>query len=64
MKSYLTRDGPISFYHALGVDIAGVGQAVSTADFWFAAFHLISRETGLTSATMIGALGDNENSCT
>lgn len=56
VKSYLTSDGPIPLWDALGVDVTGVGQAVATAELRLAALHLISCEARLTAAAVIRAL--------
>lgn len=57
----LARDGPVPLRDALGIDITWVGQAVAAADLWLAALHLISGETCLTAAAVIGALRRNED---
>lgn len=60
VKSYLTSDGPIPLWDALGVDVTGVGQAVATAELRLAALHLISCEARLTAAAVIRALRRRE----
>lgn len=61
-KSNLTRDGSVSFYDTLSIDITGVGQTVATADLRLTALHLIACESRLTAATVIGALCGNYDS--
>lgn len=60
VQSYLTRDGPVALQDTLGVDVTRVGQAVAAAELWLAALHLISRETGLAAAAVVGALCGEE----
>ena len=62
VRSYQTRDCPVPGYAALGVDIAGVGQAVAAADLRLAAFQLVSGEARLAGAALIGALCGDEDS--
>lgn len=57
----LAGDGPVPLRDALGIDITWVGQAVAAADLWLAALQLISGETCLTAATVIGALRRSED---
>lgn len=59
-KCYLTSDGAVPLWDALGVDITRVGQTVAAADFWLTALHLISCETGLAAAAVVGALQRNK----
>lgn len=61
MQSHLTRDGPVALQDTLGVDVTGVGQAVAAAELWLAALHLISCETGLAAAAVVGALCREEH---
>lgn len=60
-KPYLTGDWPVSFRLTLSIDITGVGQTVATADLRLTAFDLISCVTCLTAATVIRALGREDN---
>lgn len=61
MRSYLTRDGPVPLQDTLGVDVAGVGEAVAAAELRLAALHLITGETGLAAAAVVGALCGNKD---
>lgn len=58
---YLTRDGPVPLRDTVGVDVAGVGEAVAAAELRLAALHLISGETGLAAAAVVGALCSNKD---
>lgn len=54
-------DWPVSLWNTLGVGVARVRQAVAAADRWLAALHLISCETCVTAAAVVGALCRNED---